>query len=152
ARARGDVERLAARRLPAPGRDRLPAAALLPVPAAASVSAAVRQLGRDRALRARRARHVVDGGPAPGQARSRPLLRRRCRRGRGAARTGRRACRGLMATAAVDHVVTRDQYVWGFGPDLEPVLEVEPGAVVRFETNDCFTGQIASEDDLVTDI
>jgi amidase len=32
------------------------------------------------------------------------------------------------------------------------VLEVEPGATVTFETNDCFTGQIASEDDLVTEI
>jgi amidase len=32
------------------------------------------------------------------------------------------------------------------------VLEVEPGDVVTFETNDCFTGQIRSEDDLVTDI
>jgi amidase len=52
----------------------------------------------------------------------------------------------------VDHVVTRDQVVWGFGPEMEPVLEVEPGAVVRFETNDCFTGQIASEADLVTEI
>jgi amidase len=57
-----------------------------------------------------------------------------------------------MATVAVDHVVTRDQVIWGFGPDLEPVLEVEPGAVVRFETNDCFTGQIQTEDDLVTAI
>jgi amidase len=57
-----------------------------------------------------------------------------------------------MTTVAVDHVVTRDQVVWAFGPDLEPVLEVEPGAVVRFETNDCFTGQIRSEDDLVTEI
>jgi amidase len=57
-----------------------------------------------------------------------------------------------MATVAVDHVVTRDQVVWGFGPDLEPVLEVEPGATVRLETNDCFTGQIQSEADLVTGI
>jgi amidase len=57
-----------------------------------------------------------------------------------------------MATTAVDHVVTRDHVIWGFGPDLEPVLEVEPGAVVRFETNDCFTGQIQSETDLVTAI
>ena len=57
-----------------------------------------------------------------------------------------------MATVAVDHVVTRDQVVWGFGPDLEPVLEVEPGAIVRLETNDCFTGQIQSESDLVTGI
>jgi amidase len=53
---------------------------------------------------------------------------------------------------AVDHVVTRDQVVWSFGPELEPVLEVEPGAVVRFETNDCFTGQIKTEADLVSEI
>jgi amidase len=32
------------------------------------------------------------------------------------------------------------------------VLEVEPGETVTFETNDCFTGQIRSEDDLVTEI
>jgi amidase len=53
---------------------------------------------------------------------------------------------------AADYVVTRDQVVWSFGPELEPVLEVEPGAVVRFETNDCFTGQIKTEADLVTEI
>ena len=57
-----------------------------------------------------------------------------------------------MAVATVDHLVSHDEIVWAFGPDLEPVLEVEPGAVVRFETNDCFTGQITSEDDLVTEI
>ena len=57
-----------------------------------------------------------------------------------------------MSAVAVDHVVTRDQVVWGFGPDLEPVLEVDPGAVVRFETNDCFSGQITTEEDLVTEI
>src|SRR6185437_10031428 len=57
-----------------------------------------------------------------------------------------------MAVTTVDHVVSRDEIVWAFGPDLEPVLEVEPGAVVRFETNDCFTGQITSESDLVTEI
>ena len=49
-------------------------------------------------------------------------------------------------------MVTRDQVVWGFGPEMEPVLEVDPGAVVTFETNDCFTGQIQSESDLVTEI
>jgi len=53
---------------------------------------------------------------------------------------------------AVDHRIGRDEIIWAFGPDLEPVLEVEPGATVTFETNDCFTGQIASEDDLVTEI
>jgi amidase len=46
----------------------------------------------------------------------------------------------------------RDQVIWSFGPDLEPALEVEPGATVTFETNDCFTGQIRGEDDLVTEI
>ena len=39
-----------------------------------------------------------------------------------------------------------------FGPALEPVLEVEPGTIVTFETSDCFTGQIRSEADLVTEI
>jgi amidase len=53
---------------------------------------------------------------------------------------------------AVDNRIGRDEIIWAFGPDLEPVLEVEPGATVTFETNDCFTGQITSEDDLVTDI
>ena len=51
-----------------------------------------------------------------------------------------------------EHRLSRDQVVWSFGPDLEPVLEVEPGDTVTFETNDCFTGQIRSEDDLVTEI
>jgi len=53
---------------------------------------------------------------------------------------------------AVDHRIGRDEIVWAFGPDLEPVLEVEPGETVTFETNDCFTGQITSEEDLVTGI
>jgi amidase len=53
---------------------------------------------------------------------------------------------------ATGHRVSREDVIWSFGPELEPVLEVEPGAVVTFETNDCFTGQIASESDLVTAI
>lgn len=57
-----------------------------------------------------------------------------------------------MAVATVDEVITRDSVIWAFGPDIDPVVEVDPGAVVRFETNDCFTGQIRSEDDLVTEI
>src|SRR5438876_5006118 len=52
----------------------------------------------------------------------------------------------------MQHRLPRDQVIWSFGPDLQPVLEVEPGDVVTFETNDCFTGQIRSEDDLVTEI
>ena len=50
------------------------------------------------------------------------------------------------------HRLSRDQVIWSFGPDLQPVLEVEPGDVVTFETNDCFSGQIKTEADLVTDI
>jgi amidase len=50
------------------------------------------------------------------------------------------------------HRLSRDQVIWAFGPDLAPALEVGPGDVVTFETNDCFTGQIRSEDDLVTEI
>ena len=57
-----------------------------------------------------------------------------------------------MAIATADHVVSREDVIWAFGPDLEPVLEVDPGATVRIETNDCFSGQIRSEDDLVTEI
>ncbi len=53
---------------------------------------------------------------------------------------------------ATEHRIGREEVIWAFGPDLEPVLEVEPGAVVTLETNDCFTGQIQSEDDLVTEI
>jgi amidase len=48
--------------------------------------------------------------------------------------------------------LSRDQVIWSFGPDLQPVLGVEPGEVVPFKTNDCFTGQIRSEADLVTSI
>ena len=51
-----------------------------------------------------------------------------------------------MPTTTPDHVVTRDQHVWAFGPSLEPVLTVDPGAVVRLETNDCFSGQVTSSE------
>src|SRR6476619_650743 len=50
------------------------------------------------------------------------------------------------------HRLTREHVIWSFGPGLEPVLEIEPGDTVTFETNDCFTGQIRSEADLVTEI
>jgi amidase len=59
---------------------------------------------------------------------------------------------GPVVVAGIDHCVTRDNVVWAFGPDLTPVLEVDPGAVVKLETNDCFTGQIRTEADLVTDL
>jgi amidase len=58
----------------------------------------------------------------------------------------------MQSRVVKHHSLSRDQVIWSFGPDLQPVLEVEPGDTVTFETNDCFTGQIRSEDDLVTDI
>jgi amidase len=56
-----------------------------------------------------------------------------------------------MAVATM-HRIGRDEVIWSFGPSLEPVLEIDPGETVTFDTNDCFTGQIRSEDDLVTEI
>src|SRR6058998_445583 len=53
---------------------------------------------------------------------------------------------------ATEHRIGREHVIWSFGPELEPVLEIDPGETVVFETNDCFTGQIRSEDDLVTEI
>jgi amidase len=54
--------------------------------------------------------------------------------------------------AAVQHRLTRDQVVWAFGPDMRPAIEIDPGETVTLETNDCFTGQIRTESDLVTEI
>ncbi len=50
------------------------------------------------------------------------------------------------------HRISRDQVIWAFRPDLVPEIEIDPGDIVTFETNDCFSGQIRSEADLVTDI
>ncbi len=49
-------------------------------------------------------------------------------------------------------VITRENVIWAFAPDMDALAEVHPGATVRFETNDCFTGQIRTEEDLVTEI
>jgi amidase len=53
---------------------------------------------------------------------------------------------------SVDHVIPKEEAVFSFGPEMKPILEVEPGAVVTFETHDCFSGQIQTESDLVTEI
>lgn len=57
-----------------------------------------------------------------------------------------------QVVASAEHVIPRDEAVYSFSASMSPILEVEPGAVVRFETHDCFSGQIQSESDLVTDI
>ena len=53
---------------------------------------------------------------------------------------------------SVDHVIPRDEAAFSFGPEMSPVLEVDPGTTVTFETQDCFSGQIRTGSDLVTDI
>src|SRR4051794_15195026 len=44
------------------------------------------------------------------------------------------------------HRLSRDPVSGSFPPALEPVLEVGPGDPAALPTNDCFTGQIRSED------
>jgi amidase len=57
-----------------------------------------------------------------------------------------------MGTLAIDHVITRDQHVWAFGPSMTPVLEVDPGTTVTLAMKDGLGNQITSEDHLVRDI
>ena len=49
----------------------------------------------------------------------------------------------------IDHRISKDQHVWAFAADMEPVLKVDPGSVIEIETWDCFTGQVQSESDTV---
>jgi amidase len=57
-----------------------------------------------------------------------------------------------MSALAIDHRIADDQVVWAFGPDMTPVLEVEPGTVVTLAMKDGLNGQITREDQLVRDI
>jgi amidase len=57
-----------------------------------------------------------------------------------------------QAINRVDHVIPKEEAVFSFGPEMKPVLEVDSGTVVTFETHDCFSGQIRTENDLITDI
>jgi len=51
-----------------------------------------------------------------------------------------------MTSVTPDAEVGREDVVWSFGPSMTPVLTVAPGAVIRVQTNDCFHGQVTSED------
>ena len=51
-----------------------------------------------------------------------------------------------MTPVTPDAEVGREDVVWSFGPSMTPVLTVAPGAVIRVQTNDCFHGQVTSED------
>ncbi|HUY43307.1 MAG TPA: acetamidase/formamidase family protein [Acidimicrobiales bacterium] len=43
--------------------------------------------------------------------------------------------------------IGRDQHVWSFDANREPVVTVDPGTLIEIETWDCFTGQVQSESD-----
>jgi amidase len=43
--------------------------------------------------------------------------------------------------------IGRDQHVWSFDANREPVVTVDPGTVIEIETWDCFTGQVTTEQD-----
>jgi amidase len=48
--------------------------------------------------------------------------------------------------------ISRDDHVWSFAADRQPVVVVDPGTIIEFETWDCFTGQVQSEEDTVEKI
>ena len=45
-----------------------------------------------------------------------------------------------------------DKMTWTFGTENTPAASVDPGAVLLFQTRDCFNGQISSEGQLVQEI
>ena len=52
-------------------------------------------------------------------------------------------------TYTAEHHISKDQHVWAFAADMEPVLRVKPKSTIHLETWDCFTGQVQSEADTV---
>lgn len=48
--------------------------------------------------------------------------------------------------------VSGKDVIYSFSPGMKPVLEVEDGAIVIFESNDCFTQQVRSNDDVLNEI
>lgn len=48
--------------------------------------------------------------------------------------------------------ITSDKVVYSLDKNHEPVLEIESGEEVRFQTCDCFSNEIETEEDLIMDI
>jgi amidase len=48
--------------------------------------------------------------------------------------------------------ITRDKIIYTFSADNEPAAHVKPGESLVLETHDCFTGQIKSEQDLISSV
>ena len=43
--------------------------------------------------------------------------------------------------------ITGNHVIYAFEPDMEAVLSVDDGSIVTFESNDCYFGQIQTEED-----
>ena len=43
--------------------------------------------------------------------------------------------------------ISKDQHIWKYQADMQPVVSVDPGTVIEIETWDCFTGQVQSQSD-----
>jgi amidase len=43
--------------------------------------------------------------------------------------------------------IDKDQHIWSFNSEMEPVVTVDPGTIIEIETWDCFTGQVQTEQD-----
>ncbi|CAB5240683.1 unannotated protein [freshwater metagenome] len=52
-----------------------------------------------------------------------------------------------MSTPTVK--ISKDQHIWAFSADMQPVVTVDPGTVIEIETWDCFTGQVQTEADTI---
>ncbi|WP_051348751.1 acetamidase/formamidase family protein [Peribacillus kribbensis] len=50
------------------------------------------------------------------------------------------------------HLLSKEQSVFAFSKENEPVLKITSGEQVTFQTYDCFSNQIESESDLVTSV
>lgn len=48
--------------------------------------------------------------------------------------------------------ISKENIIYSFHPEIEPVITVNPGETVRVETWDCFKGQIQSESTLCSEI
>lgn len=54
----------------------------------------------------------------------------------------------MSSTGSSDVVrVGRDRHVFAFGPDMVPAVEVDPGTVLHLDLNDCYFGQVRTEED-----
>jgi len=56
----------------------------------------------------------------------------------------------IMVTPTV--TIGKEQHIWAYDADMQPVVTVDPGTVIEIQTWDCFTGQVQSESDTVANL